>query len=510
MKKSIALIFINLTTICLLAPGEIAPAYAQSRQSDDDYAKIDAYIEDQMEILNIPGLALAIVRGDRIVYTSGYGQAGPDDRAVTPQTPFILGSTGKSITALAVMQLVEAGQIDLDAPVQSYLSWFRTADPASSAQITVRYLLNQTSGFSNATGLEEFTANDLSDDAIESRVRQLRDAELANAPGSVHEYSNANYSVLGLIVQSVSGQSYEEYLQEHIFDPLEMRHSFTSQAAAERDGMVTGHVTWFRIPIAKDVPFNRGDLPGGYQICSVEDMAHFLIAQINGARYGDEILLSPEGIAAMHQAAVSTGSAGESYGMGWFVGPTNGRSSLHHEGDNANSGAAMVILPEERLGVMVMLNTNGTFVAGAHRQIASGVLAVLMGQEPQSYTSPAELTKVVGSVVVPTAASLLWAAWMLFRFLRRKKRGYPEKSGIQWILWVIVFPLLVDLGLLWVLLLGIPKLWGLPMDGLVLMFPDMATLIFGSVATLAGWGVARTTLTWMAAKPRSSTAGLAA
>jgi CubicO group peptidase (beta-lactamase class C family) len=479
----------------LILIAAILPASAASPQDHPDFSQVDVYVEAQMEKLNIPGLALAIVQADRIAYTDGYGETDSAGRAVTPQTPFLLGSTSKSITALAIMQLVEAGRIDLDAPVQSYLPWFRAADPAASAQMTVRYLLNQTSGFSNATGLKEFTSSDLSEDAIESSVRRLKDEELAHPPGTVHEYSNVNYVILGLIVQTVSGQSYESYVQEHIFEPLDMHHSYTSQAEAMQNGMATGHVTWFRIPIAKDVDGNRGSLPSGYLICSAEDMAHFLIAQINDGRFGEGSVLSPDGIAEMHRPAVPTNSSGEFYGMGWYIGPTDEVPTLHHAGDNANSAAAMVIVPEERLGIMIMINTNGTFVAGASRQIAAGVMSAIMGRQPQPYESPEELTKVVGSVVVPATISALWIAWMVYRFTRRQRRGGSPKLGVLWILWVVVLPLIVDVGLLSVLLLGIPKLWGLPMDGLLLMFPDMATLIIGSSVGLAGWGVARTVLT---------------
>jgi CubicO group peptidase (beta-lactamase class C family) len=109
------------------------------------YADIDAYVESQMRRLHIPGASLAIVEGDRIVYLRGFGRARPAGEIPTPQTPFFIGSLTKSITALAVMQLVEAGKIELDAPVQRYLPWFRVADPQASAQMTVRHLLNQTS-----------------------------------------------------------------------------------------------------------------------------------------------------------------------------------------------------------------------------------------------------------------------------------------------------------------------------------------------------------------------------
>lgn len=113
-----------------------------------DYDVIDACIEREMRRLKIPGVALAIVEGDQIVHRRGFGQARPGGEAPTPHTPLFIGSLTKSFTALAVMQLVEAGKVDLDAPVQRYLPWFRVADPQASARITVRHLLNQTSGLS--------------------------------------------------------------------------------------------------------------------------------------------------------------------------------------------------------------------------------------------------------------------------------------------------------------------------------------------------------------------------
>ena len=108
--------------------------------------------------LRLPGLALAIVQNDQVIYQHGFGKANPLGRPVTPQTPFILGSLSKSFTALAILQLVEAGQIDLDAPVQRYLPWFHLADPDASARITIRHLLIHTSGISRYTGRRYWVA----------------------------------------------------------------------------------------------------------------------------------------------------------------------------------------------------------------------------------------------------------------------------------------------------------------------------------------------------------------
>jgi CubicO group peptidase (beta-lactamase class C family) len=121
----LVLIFIGL----LISFLPTAKAFAGSNPLPaSDQEKIDTYIQSRMRKAHIPGLALGVVRDDQVVYLKGYGIAGPDGRAVTPQTPFIIGSSSKSFTALAVMQLVEEGKIDLDAPVTSYLPWFHTAD----------------------------------------------------------------------------------------------------------------------------------------------------------------------------------------------------------------------------------------------------------------------------------------------------------------------------------------------------------------------------------------------
>ena len=126
---------------CGLVRGQSQPAFPQTAPANFD--AVDDYISTRMKELGIPGAALVIVQGDQIVHLKAFGVADASGRPVTSQTPFFTGSTGKSFTALAIMQLVEAGKIKLDAPVQTYLPWFRVADPEASAVITVRQLLNR-------------------------------------------------------------------------------------------------------------------------------------------------------------------------------------------------------------------------------------------------------------------------------------------------------------------------------------------------------------------------------
>jgi CubicO group peptidase (beta-lactamase class C family) len=489
-----------LLVVCLPVMAAISPAYAKPLQAETDFSAVDAYVEAQMKTLKIPGLALAIVQGDQVVYEKGYGQAHPDGSPVSSQTPFMIGSTTKSITALAVMQLVEAGKIQLDAPVQTYIPWFRVADESASAQITVKHLLTQTSGFSGAAGHVELAASDTSEQAIENSVRALKNVTLVRAPGQAFEYSNVNYTVLGLVVQMVSGQSYESYVQEHVFNPLEMRHSFTSLDEARRNGMSTGYVTLFGLPVARNVPFNRGNIAGGYLIGSAEDMAHYLIAQLNEGHYGNVSVISPQGLDAMHQPLVNTGTPGASYGMGWRVSPVNGVPAIWHDGDNANFAANLMMDPNAKLGIVVLNNANGTFVLQAPNQIATGVQAILLGKQPKPYERPAGFSVLISSTGIPALLSLLWVGWMAIAFARRQKRPAPARGGFGWWLWVIGVPAFVDVILLVTSLVFIPKQWGMSLNTMAAMYLDCFLLLFGGAVLVAVWGVVRPALTLRGAR----------
>jgi CubicO group peptidase (beta-lactamase class C family) len=148
------------------------------------------------------------------------------------------------MTGVAVMQLVETGTLELDAPVQRYLPWFRVADEAASAQITLRHLLYHTSGLPILAGMEGAFSADTRPEALEERVRGLRSVQLNRPVGASYEYSNAGYMTLGLIVQEVSGQQFERYMREHVFAPLHMRHTFTDWAEARAHGASSGHRYW--------------------------------------------------------------------------------------------------------------------------------------------------------------------------------------------------------------------------------------------------------------------------
>jgi CubicO group peptidase (beta-lactamase class C family) len=350
------------------------------------YAAIDAYVEEQRRRLNIPGISLAVVEGDRVTHTRGFGKARPGGETPSPQTPFFIGSLTKSFTALAVMQLVEAGKVELDAPVQRYLPWFCIADPQASAQVTVRHLLNQTSGLSTVAGSIILADFDNRPEATERQVRALSKLKLTSPPGAKCEYSNLNYNILGLIIETASAETYAEYIQKHIFTPLAMRHSYFSKEEAKQNGLAVGHRHWFSFPFpAPGLPVPRGSLPSGQLISCAEDMVHYLIAHLNAGRYGDVQILSAAGIEELHRGAVEYYAMGVSagrYGMGWFDINLGQTGTFSHSGNVPDFSAFMALLPEQKRGVVLLLNADPYGLPPITEEFGMGVTALLAGRQP--------------------------------------------------------------------------------------------------------------------------------
>jgi CubicO group peptidase (beta-lactamase class C family) len=466
--------------------------------------EIDSYIEQQMARLNIPGAALAIVEGDQIVHQRGFGRARPGGESPSPQTPFVLGSITKSFTALAVMQLVETGKIDLDAPVQQYLPWFRVADPLASAQITVRQLLTQTSGLSTACGWIPLTDYDDAPGAGERQARTLAALQLTRPVGSAFEYSNMNYNLLGLIVEAASGESYAAYVQNHIFRPLDMRHSYATRAEAKQNGLAMGHRYWFAHPVADpEEQFPLGSLPSGQLISSTEDMSHYLIAQLNGGRYGDAQVLSPAGIAEMQCPAAEftvMGVAGQ-YGMGWFIDGQDQAKIVWHDGVVPDFFAYVAILPQQKKGLVLLMNADHFVMCNtALLEVGTGAARLLAGGQADSIWVSVIPWALRGLLLIPALQIIGVAATLRLSGRWRRDPGSRPSRGRMWGLHILL-PLIPNLSLV-----AIPI--SLQASGLLpflLRFgPDFSwlALICGGFAGI--WTFLRTGLIlWALRRPRS-------
>jgi CubicO group peptidase (beta-lactamase class C family) len=245
--------------------------------------RLDPLLSRAVEEQHIPGLAIGVVQNGKLVYARGFGtmEVGKDDRPVTTQTLFHMASITKTFVATSIMQLWEQGKVDLDAPVRQYVPYFQLRD-ARAAAITVRQMLTHTSGMPDVNDYE-WDKPQYDDGALERYVRSLSDRKLLWAPGTKFAYSNMAFEVVGDLVAKVSGQSFEDYVEAHILEPLGMSSSTLLLRKANAGLLAAGHTkgTAGSMKVVKHYPYNRTHTPSSDLHSNVDDMARWAIANLN-------------------------------------------------------------------------------------------------------------------------------------------------------------------------------------------------------------------------------------
>lgn len=438
----------------LVALVPAAPAGAETDAIAD-------YLRRHAERNHIPGLAAAIVRDGQVSHTHAIGRDGTG-AAVTGWTPFLLGSVSKPFTALAVMQLVEAGRVDLDAPAQKYLPWFRLRDEAAAARVTVRHLLTHTSGLPEIATRGLTDRFDNSPGGLDRTVRDLAGLDDTTEPGGGHEYSDANYAVLGAIVAAVSGQPFGAYLREHVLDPLGMRRSAATAAEAATIGLPPGHRMWFGRPRAFDPPYDMSGVPYGYLAASVDDVARFVAAQWDGGG-----ILSTDSLSRMHTGRVDTHPG--TYGFGWRdTAAADGTRLVWHAGATPGYFSHVVLMPATRTGVVVLSNVYSPALDPALASAAFDVATILRGGRPDPGGADGLFTIVLVALVVVAVALL---GGIVRAVVARRTR-----AGIAWFLGCG--------ALVAALLVGMPAAFGAGLRQVLLWTPDLGW------ATVAAAGLA--------------------
>ncbi|MCK6583293.1 MAG: beta-lactamase family protein [Anaerolineales bacterium] len=351
-----------------VAAGEEMPVALNQAQGPTDAAEMEAFMDElfarQMEERHIAGAAVAVVKDGKLFFTKGYGYADLENKIpVDPeQTMFRIGSVGKVFTWTAVMQLVEQGKLDLDADINTYLD-FRIPDTYPQP-ITLKHLMTHTSG------IEDRWLESLTPDA--SELVSEREWLVDNFPGQVRPpgeaagYSNYNAMLGGYIVARVSGEPYDQYIQEHIFYPLGMTHSnvrlpipdnlrpFMSNSYIYVDGALQPFPDYVGQPAG---------MPSGSHQMSVTDMARFMIARLEGGFYRDastEMRILEEDTAQKMLTTLYTPDPrlkGTAYGL--FDFSENGQWVLGHSGYSPKMYSQFLLLPDQRLGVFVAYNSAG-------------------------------------------------------------------------------------------------------------------------------------------------------
>jgi len=462
----------------LLGAMAMAMACVAGAAQPASFDALDGYLQAELQRAGIPGAALVVVADGRIVHLHGFGVSGPAGRLPTAETVFQIGSNSKSFTALAIMQLAEAGRLQLDAPVQRYLPWFRVADAEASMRITLRQLLNQTSGFPHREGQTDFADSYAGADALERRVRGLADVRLASAPGQHWAYSNINFVILGCVIEAVSGTSYANYMDEHVFKPLGMRNTAASGRPPAHADLATGYRFWFGRAVAADgLPYPQTLVPAGYLTSTARDMGAYLIAHLGG---GPRIL-SVAGLAELHRAGVNTGQR-YGYAMGWST-DGNAPGLLTHEGQTPEFTSAMGIDERQRWGFALLLNASDALAGPVVQQLSPQMVNYLRGVAPVALGSRAVWPPALIALTALLATLCSIGIWLA-------RRAVQPRPAAGWRRVLRTFgPLAAGALLAAALTVYIPIAYEISLSGMLLFVPDAGWLLMVNAALAVCLGV---------------------
>ena len=403
--------------LALLVPC-LMTVMSRTAQADErlDQRAVDRWIGDYVRTEGLAGASVAVIKNGEPVYRTGEGQDA--DGIIAADRPMAIGSVSKMITAFAVLQLVDAGRIDLDQPVRRQLPEFTVDDPRGEL-ITVRQLLSHRTGLPNPTFVAPATSP-------EERVAQLRDLHLDSDPGTAYVYSNLNYHVAARLVEVSSGQDFSTYLHDHVFTPLGMDSTRAVNVTAHQPGSTDGHVTVYGgvIPLPELVGMNAG---AGGVISTADDLARWLAMQQRGGVAADGTRLLSADLVREAQTPV----ADSSYGFGWQRTQTSVPERVGHDGSLTRYSARVELVPSTGYGVVVLLNSY-TPITKHPFEISAGIIDLTEGRTPDSGAPVATIVDaLLGLVTVLVAGLGVRGAVRSGDWVARRRRWSGWRFGLR-------------------------------------------------------------------------------
>lgn len=359
MKKIIQFTFILFISIGLFA----------QKGLDKKLKVLDDYYEQALSDWNVPGMAVAIVKDGKIIFAKGYGTANIDNQApVDENTLFAIASNTKAFTATALAMLIEEGKLSWDDRVRDYLPWFKLYDPYVSENFTIRDLLTHRSGLKTFSGDLLWYGTDLSRREVVESASYL---EPTYGFRTDYGYSNIMYIAAGLVVEEISGMSWDDFVLERILEPLGMDRTRSSTRDLEYMDNVSSPHNDFEDGLITIEWLNWDNIaPAGALISSVEDISQWLIFQMNKGvtKEGDTLLASryfdqmwsaqiPQGVSSW-SASTWPSTHFKAYGLGWAMFDYHGKKVLGHGGGYDGFISNTTFVPEEKLGMVFLTNKN--------------------------------------------------------------------------------------------------------------------------------------------------------
>jgi putative ATP-binding cassette transporter len=333
--------------------------------------EIEKMIYSVMNEAKIPGMSVAIVKDDSTIYQSGFGYSDlASGKPATASTLYEIGSNSKAFTALGVLQLQRDGLININDAISEYIPWLKFYYDNNEVDIRIEEFLYHTSGISSGT-IASIPEYGESRDAIKNTVEAFNPFELVNQPGEKYEYATINYDVLGLLIEMVSGMSYEDYIQAYVLNPMSLKNTYLYRSKLDQKEMAFGYKLGFLMPKYYKAPIYEGNKPAGYIISNANDMAEWLKIQMGTSSTSS---FENDIVTASHipNRKVKAFGDGMSYAAGWIVYDNDG-IELCHSGSNPNFSSFILFRPEDKIGVAVLCNIKTYYTA----DIANSILALL-------------------------------------------------------------------------------------------------------------------------------------
>lgn len=364
MKPSLKIYMSIIAMIVILF--SLTPTIVNA-DSNEKIQKIDQFVKEQKALSKIPGISLVIVEKGKTVYEKGFGYADVKSKTpVTSNTLFELGSTSKAFTGLAILQLEREGLLKRSDDVQKYIPWLKLEYNGKPRSITINQLIYHTSGI--ATNTIYNIPKSYERNALELTVKKLLDQPLNRQPGSSYEYATLNYDVLGLVIEKVSKQSFDMYIKEHILEPIFMNNSFVGLHQVKSNEMASGYKIGLMREQDYTPPIYRGNVPAGYIISNINDIAKWLKLQLGNSQiYSIDNKIIQE--SHIPDQSVEPFDKDTYYASGWGVIERDKKQYLFHAGENPTFTSYFIMQPDEQLGVAILSNMNSSYTTATGQSV---------------------------------------------------------------------------------------------------------------------------------------------
>lgn len=318
-----------------------------------DFTPLEKVVAEELRNTGTPGGAVAVVVGDRVMYSKAFGIANVEtNEPVRPEMLFRLGSTTKMFTAAALVTLAEQGKLDLTAPVGTYV----TGINAKVGRVTGDQLLSHQSGFFDEAPM--FGSHD--ETALEKEVRSWSENRFFAEPGKIFSYSNPGYWFAGFLIEHASQRKYADQLDETIFKPLGMKSTTLRPLVAMTYPLAQGHEETPQGPrVIRPAANNAASWPAGSIFSNVNDLSRFVIAFMNDGVIDGKQVLSPAVIRRMTTPHAKIPGADASYGYGVQISNDRGFDVVSHGGSRAGYGSSIRMVPSKKFGVIAVANRTG-------------------------------------------------------------------------------------------------------------------------------------------------------